>query len=385
MRPRSLFTGSRDRFPRSSGPYSAQRRQDAREDNFDLLPSTQYNRAHRRTDQRNGKIHSSSSSRVTRSGYRQQHHVFHPSYDVEPGQRQLDILDDLIDGKKEYMHRRRTKRTSMSRRQHGELLVFIRVFVSIILLSAVLVAVVSFLFWVLYRLSCYASSVSLSNGHDASFELGDEFVQNEDEIKQIIKLSSKQYGDAFAVHSIQSEEGRGLFELIQHPGNSSKHISVPRWYALMTIDNGDLPPTTKLFREYTSGKLLTPTLASMIGSTESDDLSQRTIFVSILSNGDRQCPLTISNILTSANYPERVRIEVVDMTDSESLDYIPCDEPSQPCNLDPEQIMCRLSENVDVYEIKPDMDAGTMFRRHIANRMVSDTFFSYFMLFLNNI
>jgi hypothetical protein len=323
----------------------------------------------------------SSSSRVSRSGYRHQHRAFHHSDDVESGQRQLDILDDLIDDKKEYSHRRRTKRTSMSRRQHGELLVFVKVFVSIILLSAVLVAVVSFLFWVLYTLSCYASSLSLRSSDDALVELGEEFVQNEDEIKQRIELASEQYGKESAVHSIRSEEDQGLFELIQHPGNPSIHLSVPTMYASTIIDNGDLPPTTKLFREYTSGKLLTPALASMIGAAESsDELSQRTIFVSILSNNDRQCPITISNILTSAYNPERVRIGVVDVTDSESLNYVPCDEPPQPCNLDPKQIMCRLSDNVYVYEIKPDIDAGTMFCRHIANRMVRNG--SLFILYV---
>lgn len=343
----------------------------------DAYPSVSY-KAHRRTGQRHSRGVDSDSSRLSRPGHRSQQGTYHYSGDLESGQRQLDILDDLFDHKKESKSRR-TKRTSVTQQQHGELLTFIRVFVSVILLCAILVIVVGFFFWVLYKLSCFASSFSLrslaGNGGFEVVELGPNFVQNPDEIKRLLQVATKQSakiskGEA-VIHSVRSEEDRGLFELISHPGNPSIHVSVPRFYATVLIDNGDLPTSAKLFREYTSGKLLTPELASMIGSSVTDDPLQRTIFVSLLSSNDPNCPSVITNILNAAVSPSRVRIAVVDRTDSELSNYIPCDEPPQPCDFDPEQIMCRLSGNIDVYELRPDMDAGTIFRRHIANRMVS--------------
>ncbi|KAL7465604.1 hypothetical protein ACHAXS_005916 [Conticribra weissflogii] len=95
----------------------------------------------------------------------------------------------------------------------------------------------------------------------------------------------------------------------------------------------------------------------------------RTIFVSILSFGEQRCPHTVTNILNSAANPYRVRVAVVDVTNSDDANYIPCDQPPESCDIDRDQTLCRLSQNVDVYELDPRVDAGATFLRHIANRM----------------
>ena len=317
------------------------------------------------------------SSRTTRTQHRPQQYALK---DVEVGQRQLDILDDILNESKE--RKRRSKRSS-SQTQHGELLIFVRVFVSVILLTAIICVAVGFIFWMLYKISFYASSLSLGSwtGNNDAVELGPDFVRNEDEIKQMLERAAKQVDKTSKVsdilHSTSIEESQGLFERILHPGNPNVHVSVPKFYASVPVKHGDLPPTTSTFREYTAGKLLTPDVVSLIGSSSSGgerDPVQRTIFVSLLSNNDSNCPRTVANILATAYNPSRVRIAIVDKTDPGSSDYIPCDDAPQPCDLDPDQIICKFKANVDIYELNPDMDAGTIFRRHIMNRMVSIIF-----------
>ena len=315
---------------------------------------------HRGTAQRGGPA---ATSRFCTHRQQQRQHQHHSDEFAH-----LDVLlDDILDDKKE-PRRRRTKRSSSRHQQHDELFVFIRVFVSIILMSAILCIAAGVLFGMLYKLSTYASSLSLGRDDDTTDPHGSDFVKNVDEIKHILQMAQ-------ATQYNQKANDKSLFTLISHPGNPSIHISVPQFYAVTTISNGDSPPTTKLLREYTSGKLLTPDLVSIVGSSTSIgkeiDYSQRTIFVSILSNNNQLCSVTISNILSTASYPDRIRIAVVDKTNIESPDYVPCFDV-QSCELDPDQIICQLRDNIDVYELESDLDAGTIFKRNIANRMVSN-------------
>ena len=62
---------------------------------------------------------------------------------------------------------------------------------------------------------------------------------------------------------------------------------------------------------------------------------------------------------------------MVDKANIESPDYVPCFDV-QSCELDSDQKICQLRDNIDVYELESDLDAGTIFKRNIANRMVSN-------------
>ncbi|KAL3795044.1 hypothetical protein HJC23_006365 [Cyclotella cryptica] len=299
-----------------------------------------------------------------------------------------DSLDEILDSDDNNLRRRRrVKRAPSGQTQHGELLVFIRVFVSVILLSAIICIVVAFLFWMLYNISTYISFLGLFTNNDTSSgtsQLDATFVPNIEEIRRVLELARTQYDalsrDNTVLHSVRTEEDLGLFESIPHPANPSIHISVPRFYASVTVNGGDSPSTNKHFREFTSGKLLTPDLTSIVGQSisanEENHPFQRTIFVSLLSNNDQFCPFTVANIFNAASNPERIRIAIVDRTDSSLSDYIPCDEPMQPCESDPEQILCKFNKNVDVYELRSDLDAGAIFSRHIANRMYRGEYYS---------
>ena len=339
---------------------------------FDLPSFSSSHRGHERASQRHRRV-DAANSHFNLTQHRPQQHALN---EKEVGHRQLDILDDIINDRQE--RRRRSKRSS-SQSQHGELLVFVRVFVSVILLTAILCVAVGFTFWALYRLSFYASSLSIDSwtSNNDVVELGPDFIKNEDEIKKFLQLAAKQFEKSSKVSEIlrssSIEEGQGLFEPIPHPGNPNINLSVPRFYAAMPLKTGNLQSSATIFREYTAGKLLTPDAVSLIGSSsgKEKDALQRTIFVSILSNNDSNCPKTVANILSTALNPSRVRIAIVDKTDPESSDYIPCDAAPQPCDLDPDQILCKYMNNVDIYELKPELDAGTIFRRHISNRMAS--------------
>jgi hypothetical protein len=352
------------------------------------------NRAHRRMVQRHrgvkyansmdprlvSYIDASSSRPSSRSGqYRQYDNYNHTKQmELQRQQRHDELLDDLLESDDNKPRKRRVKRSSSGQSsQHVEILVFIRVFVSVILLSAVSCFAVAVLFSMLYSIPSYISSLFGSSNSEERAQLDKDFVQNTEEIRHLLELARTQYDalskDNNALHSVRTEESLGLFEMIPHPGNPSIHLSVPRFYASVSVGGGDSPTINRVLREFTDGKMLTPELTSTIGSFSDDesDLSQRTIFVSILSSGGGHCSTAVTNILSTAFNPERVRIAIVDVADTESLDYFPCDEPPRPCDSDPYQILCKLNLNADVYELKSDRDAGAIFSRHIANRMVS--------------
>lgn len=407
MRPRQTlrrgesYRSSRDALalafsPSENSSRTTDQHQDARGECHDhTLPISSSSRAHRRMIQRHRGIdvhavdtrfvsYVDECSAPPRVQYMQQRDRASQSKKATAsGPQQRDSLDEILESDEYNLpRRRRVKRAPSGQTQHGELLVFVRVFVSVIVISAILCIFVACLFWILYNLSSYASLLASLFNNDSSrgnAHLDASFVQNVEDIRRILELARTQY-DALArdnviLHSVRTEEDLGLFELIPHPGNPSMHISVPRFYASVTVNGGDSPSTNKNFREFTNGKLLTPDLASIISQSisanEENDPSQRTIFVSLLSNNDQYCPSTVTNILNSASNPERIRIAIVDRTDSASADYTPCDEPMQPCDSDPEQVLCKFITNIDVYELRSDLDAGAIFSHHIANRMVS--------------
>jgi [Skp1-protein]-hydroxyproline N-acetylglucosaminyltransferase len=275
----------------------------------------------------------------------------------------------------------RIKRTSAGA-HHGEMFVFVRVFITVIILSAVLCVVVSFLLGIMFQLPSYlpsfGSSSMVTRRRDASF------VQNDEEIRHVLEMATSEYvllsGKTSNLHSVRREQETGMFETILHPGDLTTQVSVPRFYASVSVsvDGGDGPVRRKLFREWTQGKLLTPELASLIGSSTSDsDIAEgRSIFVSIISRDDVRCSTTVSNLLSTATNPHRIRIAVVDRTSLNNQDHIACDEPPQPCNLDSDQMLCVHRDQVDVYELGTKEDAGAMFARHIAQRMYRGEYYA---------
>jgi len=244
-------------------------------------------------------------------------------------------------------------------------------------------------------ISAFVSGVLLptSRRNKLITHLDNIFVQNIEEIRQVLELAktefdiiesrSKSSNQSQLLHSVRGEETIGYFEQITHPGDKSVKVSVPKFYASVSMgENGSV----RMFRQLTSGKLLTRELAGMIGgdptTTAGTDpnnnaaTSDRTIFVSIISKSDSRCSNTVSNVLRSAANPERIRVAVVFRINPLSKRYAPCDAPPIPCTSDPDQILCMYNANVDVYELNSELDAGAMFARHIGQRMYRGEYYA---------
>ena len=267
------------------------------------------------------------------------------------------------------------------------------VYFIVIHVISILCNIVAFLFGGLLHLSSgTGSSTSFYN-----YQRDSAYVQNVEEIRKVLELARTEYdilqtSSKTQLHSVRDEERIGYFESILHPGDKSVKLSVPKFYASVSIgENGSVNIGGQtMFRQLTLGKLLTPELARMIGGarSSSDPSSSsettidppapydRTIFVSIISKSDSQCSTTVSNLFKFATNPERIRVAVVDRTNTLSSRYVSCDTPPIPCSSDPTQMLCKYTSNIDVYEMKLEHDAGVMFARHIGQRMYRGEYYA---------
>lgn len=170
--------------------------------------------------------------------------------------------------------------------------------------------------------------------------------------------------------SINDEDGN--FEDIQHPGDASVTLSVPRFWS---------PPMH-------NNKLMTRDQAMSIGSCITPDPStgslargdrcppsDRTVFVAIASYRDWQCRYTVESIFNRAKYPERVRVAVVDQIVVEEGDF-QCEVPIKPCSEDPDQALCKYKGQVDVYRMDAIQAVGPVFARHIGHRLYRGEYYT---------
>lgn len=229
---------------------------------------------------------------------------------------------------------------------------------------------------------------SSSRKSTSSYHLDNAYVQNIEEVRHVLELARTEFDilqgseEESQLHSVRGEEKGGYFEQLAHPGDKSVKLSVPKFYASVSIgENGSFNIGGEtMFRQLTSGKLFTPELVNMIGGgpSETDPIapSGRTIFASIISFENSHCHKTVTNLLKSATNPGRIRVAVVDRTNTLSKRYVACDAPPIPCSSDPGQILCIYNANVDVYELKPELDAGSVFARHIGQRMYRGEYYA---------
>mmetsp|Transcript_96358 Transcript_96358/g.144237 ORF Transcript_96358/g.144237 Transcript_96358/m.144237 type:complete len:582 (-) Transcript_96358:29-1774(-) len=181
---------------------------------------------------------------------------------------------------------------------------------------------------------------------------------------------------AFPVHV------EGNFELVDHPGfllseqeklqvitdgmNISRSVRVPKfWDPPAYGENG--------VREFLgcSGKyLITREEAMAIGSFHR---SQETIFVAVASYRDPECLPTVEDIFLRAKHPERIRVGIIDQI---SEGDTPCNQPVEPCEQNPDQILCKYGHLVESVEYPARFMVGPTFARHIANRLYRGEYFS---------
>ena len=170
--------------------------------------------------------------------------------------------------------------------------------------------------------------------------------------------------------SINDEDGN--FEDIQHPGDASVTLSVPRFWS-PPIHNNKLMTRDQAM---SVGSCITPDPST--GSLARGDRcppSDRTIFVAIASYRDWQCRYTVESIFNRAKYPERVRVAVVDQIVVEEGDF-QCEVPIKPCSEDPDQALCKYKGQVDVYRMDAIQAVGPVFARHIGQRLYRGEYYT---------
>ena len=123
--------------------------------------------------------------------------------------------------------------------------------------------------------------------------------------------------------------------------------------------------------------LITPEQAAQVGSFHPES-GLKTIYVSVASYRDPECQPTVDDIFLRAEYPERLRVAIVEQrVEGEDDDIIPnCGKPLKPCEVDPKQPMCKYSHLVDVFVVPAVLSIGPVFARHLANRMYRGEYFA---------
>lgn len=90
------------------------------------------------------------------------------------------------------------------------------------------------------------------------------------------------------------------------------------------------------------------------------------IFPRICSYLDFQCRETITSALTRAHFPGRV---VVGAIEQNADGDIGCIEPHKPCDEDPEQVLCKLKDQIRLFKVDSRSATGPVFARHVGDRL----------------
>jgi [Skp1-protein]-hydroxyproline N-acetylglucosaminyltransferase len=123
--------------------------------------------------------------------------------------------------------------------------------------------------------------------------------------------------------------------------------------------------------------LITPEQATQIGSVHPES-GLKTVYISVASYRDPECQPTVEDMFLRAEYPERLRVAIVEQrVEGEDDDFVPlCGKPLKPCSEDPEQPMCKYAHLVDVFVVPAILSVGPVFARHLANRMYRGEYFA---------
>ena len=266
-------------------------------------------------------------------------------------------------------------------------------------------------FYILIALWAHSSILSTINHHEKNFYYTNQHqrevllerrkqLQQEQLLQQANRLIDK--NSNFPIHVGRREAGntQNNFEEIAHPGivfsggtleriqvlmpdvEFPETLIVPKfWNPTIAFETG--VEEVRTFLGNYGERLITPQEASKVGNfwispppeEEEENKIQpaETIFVSIASYRDTECQPTVESIFARAEYPNRIRVAIIDQIEDEDLK---CSQPTVPCDDDPTQVLCKYHHLIDVYEVKAYMMVGPVFARHIAHRMYRGEYFA---------
>ena len=87
--------------------------------------------------------------------------------------------------------------------------------------------------------------------------------------------------------------------------------------------------------------------------------------MSIASYRDPECPGTVTDVLERAEFPQRIRIAIIERR--VTGDTI-CTTPPQPCEQNPQQALCQYAHLLDYFTMDARLGVGPVFARHLAHR-----------------
>jgi len=211
--------------------------------------------------------------------------------------------------------------------------------------------------------------------------------------KQKINELSSRAGDIAALQHTFPVHASGDTEIIDHPGI---FLANPEGIKVVLKEHvGVLPADGKMkvpkfwrpsvygpggVREFLGNygeTLITPEQAAQIGSFH-PETGMKTVYISVASYRDPECQPTVEDIFLRAEYPERLRVAIVEQrVEGEDDQLIPlCGKPLKPCSEDPEQAMCKYAHLIDVFVVPGILSVGPVFARHLANRMYRGEYFA---------
>jgi hypothetical protein len=147
---------------------------------------------------------------------------------------------------------------------------------------------------------------------------------------------------------------------LQHPSIKDK-MMVPKFWRPIAYG----PEGVREFLGEHGKQLITPEEASQIGSFSAEGLE--TLYISIASYRDPECQLTVEDMFSRADHPERMRVAIIDQL-APNDPVPPCDQPLQPCHEDPSQSLCKYRHLIDRFEVPAILSVGPVFARHLSHR-----------------
>ena len=208
------------------------------------------------------------------------------------------------------------------------------------------------------------------------------------------KIKAEDFTDIETLQHTFPVHASGDTEIIDHPGMFlanpdemkkiiDKHpdtlpadgkIAVPKFWR----PNAYGPDGVREFLGNYGDKLLTPEQADQIGSFTGEDGTLKTVYISVAAYRDPECQPTVEDMFLRAEYPERLRVAVVEqrVKDEDDATVPHCGQPLIPCSEDPEQMLCKYSSQIDVFVVPAILSVGPVFARHLANRMYRGEYFA---------
>ncbi|GAX25363.1 hypothetical protein FisN_5Lh460 [Fistulifera solaris] len=158
--------------------------------------------------------------------------------------------------------------------------------------------------------------------------------------------------------------------LTKWPDDLPKNMSVPQFF---DDSHGHLyGGSIREFLGNNGEKLITPEQAAKIGSKITVRGKEvETIYCSVASYRDPECSGTVADVFERAEYPERIRVAILDQRAEGDPVCGAAD-----CDADPNQTLCKYAHLIEHTSLDARLSCGPVFARHLAHRHYRGEYFA---------